>query len=478
LPEISSSISAYIKNIYDEKTAKEYIDYINSRPSQYIRVNRLKTNSIHLSQVLERNYNVNSKAVSTIPYCLKITNGENVTGKTIQHILGEYYIQSLSSMLPPIVLNPDKKDIVLDLCSAPGSKTTQLGEMMHNTGTLISNEISLDRVKMLVFNIDRMNLVNAGVIHYRGELLSKVYPGHFDKILVDAPCSGLGIIQKKNEVNDWWSLKRISVLGELQLRLLIAAIKMVKEGGEIVYSTCTLTIEENEFIIDKVLEKYPVEIVDIDLPVLSHEAFTNFNGKSLNPALSKARRVLPWEVDSEGFFIVKLRKNGKTDSLPADLDSKQNFELLDFSNKEIQKYAKNILDEFSVNVEKLSKYKYLIKGNDIFFINNKWSEKNLNIFERIGTRFGTIVKNNYTVLHTQSAQILNNDINTNIYIIQNEKELKTYFEGGIINRRPDIKNQCVVKYEDSVLGTAVITNQGVKSRFPRAKRTQEILIKA
>ena len=150
-------------------------------------------------------------------------------------------------------------DTVLDLCSAPGSKTTQLGEMMRNNGTLISNEIALDRVKMLVFNIDRMNLINAGIIHSKGELLSKIYPDYFDKILVDAPCSGLGIIQKKNEISNWWSLKRASILGDLQLRLLIAAIKMVKEEGEIVYSTCTLTIEENELIINKVLKKYPVK---------------------------------------------------------------------------------------------------------------------------------------------------------------------------------------------------------------------------
>ena len=134
---------------------------------------------------------------------LKVTEGSELTGKTLEHILGHYYVQSLSSMLPPIVLAPDKNDIVLDLCAAPGSKTTQLAELMHNDGTLIANEIQLSRLKALVHNIERMNIANVGVVHQKGELLSKAYGNYFDKILVDAPCSGLGIIQKKDEVTKW-----------------------------------------------------------------------------------------------------------------------------------------------------------------------------------------------------------------------------------------------------------------------------------
>ncbi len=346
--EVSSSIFTYLKKIYDEKTAKEYVDFITSKPSQYIRVNRLKTNPACLTQNLFNTYGIECEPVPAIPGCLKITKGEDKTGKTIQHINGDYYIQSLSSMLPPLSLAAEEDDMVLDLCSAPGSKTTQLGEMMKNSGTLIANEISLDRVKMLVFNIDRMNLINAGVIHSKGELLGRIYPDHFDKILVDAPCSGLGIIQKKNEVSNWWSLDRISVLGDLQLRLLIAAIKMVKEGGEIVYSTCTLTAEENELIINKVLEKYPVEIVDLDLPVKSHPAFNSYGGMKLNTSLSKAHRILPWEINSEGFFIVKLRKTGKT--IPAEhfRPVQQNLKLLSFNKKEIRALLDNIIKEFEI----------------------------------------------------------------------------------------------------------------------------------
>ena len=159
---------------------------------------------------------------------------------------------------------------------------------MDNRGTLLINEINNERIKALVFNLERMNVINASVIHSKGEILSKVYSDHFTKILVDAPCSGLGIIQKKGEVSNWWSLDHVERLQHLQMKLLIAAIKMAKVGAEIVYSTCTLSIEENELVINKILEKYPVELIDINLPIYSHSAFTEYDGKQLNPELKKA----------------------------------------------------------------------------------------------------------------------------------------------------------------------------------------------
>ena len=476
--EVSPGIFAYLKKIYNDKTAREYIDFIGSKSSQYIRLNKLKTNPAYLIKNLNDNYGIELEPVIGIRGCLRVTKGEEKTGKTIQHIIGDYYIQSLSSMLPPISLNACENETVLDLCSAPGSKTTQIGEMMNNNGTLIANEIALDRVKMLVFNIDRMNLINAGVIHSKGELLNKIYQDHFDKILVDAPCSGLGIIQKKNEVSNWWSLERISVLGDLQLRLLIAAIKMAKPDGEIVYSTCTLTVEENELIINKVLEKYPVEIVDLELPVKSHPAFSSYEGKSLNPSLSKAHRILPWEISSDGFFIVKLRKTGITAQPGFFKPLKQNLKLLSFNKKEIQILLNNIIKDFGIERENFNNFNYLVKGNDIFFINKNWNENNLDVFNRIGTRFGTIDRNGQIVLHTQAAQILDNEINKSIFEIENPAELETYLSGGTIKKETENTGQCVVKYQNLMLGTAVNTKQGIKSRFPRSKRTQEILIEA
>ncbi len=474
--DVSSNVYTYLSSLFGEDDAKRYVEFIKNESAQYIRANTLKTDRDELSRNLFQNYGIVSETIPNFPHALKIIKKNNLTGKTVEHIIGDFYIQSLSSMIPPMILNPSPGDVVLDLCSAPGSKTTELGEMMRNSGTLIANEIALDRVKMLVYNLDRMNIINSGVVHNKGEWLSKIYNAYFDKILVDAPCSGLGIIQKKEEVSNWWSLERAERLGDLQLRLLIAAIKMVKVGGQIVYSTCTLTPEENEFIINKVLQKYPVEILGIELPISSHEGFTSYKGIQLHPEISKARRILPWEADSDGFFIVKLRKVEDT-TPPEPLKLKRsNLFLLNYEKKEPKKLLANIESDFGIPGEILANYKFLIKRNDIYFVNKNWNDEHLDIFDRIGTKFGIINKLDQVTLHTQAAQVLQKFITKNIYNVNNLEELKTYLDGGTIKNDSLNTGQCVVMHNGSILGTAVVTKDGIKSRFPRAKRTQDIIV--
>jgi 16S rRNA (cytosine1407-C5)-methyltransferase len=474
LSQVSNKIQDYLNSLYGKSSAKKYLEFINEEPTQYLRVNKLKTTREKLSSSLLQEYEIKTELVKEINTALKVIEGKKLSGKTIEHIIGEYYIQGLSSMIPPIILDPKPNDVVLDLCAAPGSKTTELGEIMNNKGTLVANEVQLDRLKMLVYNIDRINLVNTGVTHTKGEWLSKNYADHFDKILVDAPCSGLGIIQKKGEVGDWWSLERAEKLGDLQIRLLIAAIKMVKTGGEIVYSTCTLTPEENELILNRVLDKYPVEVMEIDLPVKSHPAFTNYNGTKLNQEILKGKRVLPWEADTDGFFIIKLKKISETIPPVQTLPAQRELKLISADKKEIRSLLNNISDYFGIPGEVLSSYKYLLKSNDIFLISKEWDDPYPGHFQRIGTKLGIIDKNKRLTLHTQAAQVFQNHISKNIYQIENQDELKKYLEGAIIKKEIEIEGQCVIKYKDFILGTAVVTKGGIKSRFPRAKRTQEI----
>ncbi len=475
MTEVSEKVLSYIENIYGKNSTKQYLEFIHSEPAQYIRTNPLKIEKEKLVKILNENYGIETESIPYVPGSLKILNKNDFVSRSIEHIIGLYYIQGLSSMLPPLVLNPSGNDVVLDLCSAPGSKTTELAEMMNNKGTLVANEIQLDRVKMLVYNIDRMNTLNAGVVHSKGEMLSKIYEEHFDKILVDAPCSGLGIIQKKGEVNNWWSLDRAERLGDLQTRLLIAAIKMLKVGGEVVYSTCTLTIEENELVLNTILNKYPVEAVEINLPVNSHEAYTSFKDITLNQNLFKAKRIFPWEVDSDGFFIIKLRKTDSTNSPDKITPKQRDLKFVDIKSKELRKTLANLKDDFGLSEESFLNYKFLLKGNDIFFITNDWDDNNLGLFDRIGTKFGSIDNKGQTVLYTNAAQIFQNEISKNIFIIEENDDLKKYLEGGTIKKDFGSHGQCVIKYRDHILGTAVNTSQGIKSRFPRSKRTQEIL---
>ena len=470
--EVSQKIYDYISTIYGKDSADKYLEFISQDSSQYIRVNLAKISKEDLSKVLFDKYGIVTSEVPLFHSAMKIVKGNDKIGKTIEQILGFYYIQGLSSMLPPLVLQPSSNDIVLDLCSAPGSKTTQMAELMNNRGTLIVNEIDMERIKSLVFNLDRMNVINTGVIHSKGEILSKIYDNHFTKILVDAPCSGLGIIQKKGEVSKWWSLGHVDRLHDLQLRLLIAAIKMTRVGGEIVYSTCTLSIEENELVIDKVLDKYPVELEEIKLPVSFRCGFTEYEGKPLNPSINKSIRILPWEIDSDGFYLAKLRKTGETESPEKDFLRDTIIRIVNYNHEDILPYLSYLEEHFGVERNEFENYKYIFRGHDIYFITKDWNDENIGLFNRIGLKLGTIDKKDRITFHSQGAQIFDKHITKFIYDLKNDDELKNYLTGWKI-KNIDIPNgQYVVKSNGILLGTAVKTEEGLKSRFPRTKRTQ------
>ncbi len=470
--EVSQKIYDYFSNLYGKESADKYLQFIEQDSVQYIRVNTSKISGDDLSKLLFEKYRIKCAPVNHFDKVLKIIDGSERIGKTIEHVMGFYYIQSLSSFLPPLILNPTKDDIVLDLCGAPGSKSTQIAEMMNNQGTFVINEIDNERIKSLVFNLERMSVINAAVIHSKGEVLSKFYDDHFTKILVDAPCSGLGIIQKKGEVSNWWSLDHVDRLQQLQIRLLIAAIKMAKAGAEIVYSTCTLSIEENELVINKVLEKYPVELMEITLPVPVHKAFTGYEGIKLNPELKKAIRILPWEINSDGFFLVKMRKVDVTESPEKGSIKSTGHRIVKSSHKEIQQYLNYISEHFGIERSVFDEYKYIIRDKDIFFVSEDWKEENIGLFNRIGLKLGVLDKNERITFSSQAAQVLEKHITKFIYQLKDEEELKNYLTGWKIKDADIPVGQYVVKYDNRVLGTAVMTKDGLKSRFPRTKRTQ------
>jgi len=474
LIELSENITGYILNHFGESYLEKYKEYFRGEYHPYLRISPF-INSEKLVEDIKR-YEIELEKVENISNAYKIIAGNNVAGKTLEFILGEYYIQSLSSMIPALVLNPNENDTVLDMCAAPGSKTTQLAEIMNNKGTLIANEVSLERMKSLVFNIDKMNFVNIGVMKNKGELLGKIFDSRFDKILIDAPCSALGITQKKGEVSNWWNEKKVQGIAETQYKLLVSAIKMCKVGGEMVYSTCTLTMEENELVLDKILKKYPVELIDIELPVKSHPAFTKYLGEELNPQISKARRIVPWEIGSEGFFVSKFRKVDESDSPEKYPRKEKKHELVKSSNGKIKSIIEYLSDFYGIQKDVFDNYKYLLKQEDIYFVDKNWECDNLEMFMRIGSKLGSIDRRRNVQLHTLGAQTLGKYAFQNCIILETQKELESYFGGAIIKGEYE-PGQKIVKFRGFILGTAVASHEGLKSQFPRAFRTQEIILK-
>lgn len=224
---------------------------------------------------------------------------------------GTFYVQSLSSMIPPLILDPKPGDKVLDIAAAPGSKTTQMAALMQNQGEIIANDTSQNRIYRLQANLKIQGVTTARIVKSDGRSVWQSYPEYFDAVLVDAPCSMEGRFETNDPKSyEGWSLKKVRDLSMLQRWLLRSAISAAKVGGAIVYSTCTLSPEENEGVVDWILdkEKGKVALEEIKLPLAPFaKALGEWLGKKFNPELSKAVRIYPSDT-MEGFFVAKFRK--------------------------------------------------------------------------------------------------------------------------------------------------------------------------
>ena len=233
-------------------------------------------------------------------------------GRALEHLLGYYYIQELASLLPAISLNPQSNEFILDLAAAPGSKTTQISSYINNTGTIIANEISFSRIKILASNLERCGCSNTIITKKEGSALCQRLKKQnylFDKILLDAPCSGEGTLRSTPKTSLMWNPKTIKSVSRLQKTLITSALEILKSGGILVYSTCTHAPEENEEVIDFALKKFSnIKLETINLPVKTREGITNWQDQIYNSEVKKCARIYPQDNNTEGFFIAKLRK--------------------------------------------------------------------------------------------------------------------------------------------------------------------------
>ncbi len=270
-----------------------------------LRVNTLKYDIYSLMNIFKEN-NVKFERVPWFKDALIVKNARE---KDIQKLdiyeKGYIYFQSLSSMVPPLVLNPRPGESVLDMTAAPGSKTTELAMLMENKGEILANELDKIRYERLKFNVQMQGANIVQVINRRGEKLGDEYESKFDKVLLDTPCSGEGrFIATSPQTYRNWSLKNVNTLVKLQKKLFESGYKALKSGGELVYSTCTINRFENEFILDWVLNNFDIRLVDIELDIKDS---IKGNSGGLNTSIEKSIKILPSKV-MEGFFVAKFRK--------------------------------------------------------------------------------------------------------------------------------------------------------------------------
>lgn len=228
---------------------------------------------------------------------------------------GLIYIQGLSSMIPPLLLDPKEDELICDLTAAPGSKTSQMAMLMRNTGKIVANDISRSRMYKLKDNLATQGVINTESSIFPGQALWKRYPEQFDKTLVDVPCTLEGRFSALDpQTYADWKPKKIKILSQLQKFLLRSAVALTKPGGIIIYSTCTFEPEENESVVEWVLQKEgkALQVESFDLSVGDfQEGLTAWHKKQFNASLKKTRRVLPSTI-MEGFYVAKIKKLSST----------------------------------------------------------------------------------------------------------------------------------------------------------------------
>ncbi|AGO11536.1 AaceriADL254Wp [[Ashbya] aceris (nom. inval.)] len=300
-------------NLFSPAEAMEFFEANEVARPVTIRTNTLKTRRRDLAQNLV-NRGVNLQPIgSWTKVGLQIFDSQVPVGATPEYLAGHYILQAASSFLPVIALDPHENERILDMAAAPGGKTTYISAMMKNTGCVFANDANKARTKSLIANIHRLGCTNTIVCNYDAREFPKVIGG-FDRILLDAPCSGTGVIGKDQSVKVSRTEKDFMQIPHLQKQLILSAIDSVdsnsKHGGVIVYSTCSVAVEENEAVVDYALRKRPnVKLVETGLAI-GKEGFTSYRGKKFHHTINLTRRYYPHTYNVDGFFVAKFQKTG------------------------------------------------------------------------------------------------------------------------------------------------------------------------
>lgn len=417
----------------------EYEDFLNAlceKTVKAVRINTLKTSDLSLFPFLN----------SPVPwasdgyYC-----GDIKTGGLWQSIAGLIYSQDASAMAPVEAMNVKPGDVVLDLCAAPGGKSTQIAQKLCGKGLLAANEIISSRSRILLENIVRLGVSNAVVLNENPRKLETRFVGYFDKILVDAPCSGEGMFRKDFDAAAMWTPETNEICAQRQLKILNSAEKMLKPGGTMVYSTCTFSRLENEDIILKFLEEHR------NFEIVSHGICGISNG--FYP-LEKSGRIFPHKQNGEGHFLAVLRKN--------DGDA-ENCGSMKTADKKDAAFYREFEKEFFDDVCYENVY---TSGSRVYVCNAALPD--LTGLNRLcgGIYAGENKKGRFEPAHHIATASKKSDFKYAYEL--SEKELEKYIMGETLNS--NIPGWCAVCFKGFPVGLGKGSGEIIKNHYPKSLR--------
>lgn len=389
---------------------------------------------------------------------------ENVRpGKHPYHEMGLYYIQEPSAMSAAALLAPKPGMRVLDLCAAPGGKSTQLATYLGDSGLLVSNEINTQRSRILSQNIERMGIKNAIVTNEDSFVLASHFPGFFNAIQVDAPCSGEGMFRKLPEAIEQWSMENVAICAARQKEILDNAAVMLKPGGTIVYSTCTFSKEENEDVIEYFLERHP--------------DFT----------LEEMERFWPHKVDGEGHFVAKLVRRGCVDTdLKADRKTKKNKNSKNRKNetkpaltKENMKLLSEFLDEtISEDMAAWIKNSRLVMfGEQLYRLPDMEVDiKGLKV-QRAGLHIGEFKKQRFEPSHSLALALKLSEAKNVVKLTWDDPQTTGFFNGQSVMLSDEQTAECkkgwaLVCVDGYTAGWGKVNGTQVKNHYPKGLRNK------
>lgn len=421
-----------------------FLESYDHEKYQALRVNTLKANRDELR----------SKAPFHLEQVPWTENGfyyesQDQPGKHPYHEAGVYYIQEPSAMLPASLLEACPGEKILDLCAAPGGKSTQIASAMQGEGLLICNEIHPARAKILSENVERMGICNAMVTNETPQKLAEVFPDYFDRIMVDAPCSGEGMFRKNEEACEQWSLENVQMCADRQDEILDCAAVMLRPGGRIVYSTCTFAPLEDEGSVERFVSRHP--------------EFT----------LVKDMRLWPHKIKGEGHYAAVLEKAGAVGEGYQCLGRDGLEKGIPINSKSFQKECGDYLAFEQENLKNSLQEKiggtYLKFGDQLYLCPPQMpSTKGLKVL-RPGLHLGTMKKNRFEPSHALALALKTEDVMFHYDLRSDSREAQGYLNGLTFPAEGE-KGWYLITVDGYSMGWGKLAGGMMKNHYPKGLR--------
>ena len=463
-----------------EEEAEDFLESYNKSSIKSLRVNSRKNSNFQLPFVKNENNDEYLDTISTKAFVKWEKNGiyfadaedeteneESVKlvepGKSALHAAGAYYIQEASAMLPVTMLDINDEDHmkILDLCASPGGKSTQIADYMNGKGLLVSNEIVPSRAKILSENIERMGVTNALVISEDPIKLAPRFEHFFDRILVDAPCSGEGMFRKHPEGCTVWSLENVSMCAKRQAYILDCAAQMLEFSGRIVYSTCTFSEEEDENVINDFLDRHPeYQRVGDDSRIFPHKD----RGEGHFAAILEYKNKPEFRGFDKKIKKDKTRGQGKPDKRQIDL-------LLEFVKKYMNSCKVLNIESASIvkNLDKDIENRLLMFGDKIYLCPEYMPDiKGITVL-RPGLWLGTIAKDRFEPSHALALALSLDEMRHAVDYDRDSQEIKGYLKGMTINYEGQ-NGWYLICVNGLSIGWGKCSNNILKNHYPKGLR--------